>query len=178
MPLELRQAERVALGRIQKSNSKGEKTMFRRSIHVSVTLASMLAFTIMARAQGVCSASGIAGTYVIKCSGYLTPGPNAPMVPAALLAKGVGEPNGNWSGTGTVSLGGVIVTQDVKSVGPTEVKPDCTGSITYSQTINGQPGPNIHFNFIVGKNSAVIDGIGTDPGSVFSCTLTRVSKPD
>jgi hypothetical protein len=153
--------------------------MFRRSIHVSVALASMLAFGIMAKAQGVCSASGIAGTYVVKCSGYLTPGPNAPMVPATLLGKAVGERNGNWSGNGgTLSIGGTIVTQDVKSVGPAEVKPDCTGSITYSQTINGQSAPNIHFNFIVGKNSDVIDGIGTDPGSVFACTLTRVSERD
>jgi len=153
--------------------------MFRRSIQVSVALASMLAFTIMAKAQGVCSASGIAGTYVVKCSGYLTPGPNAPMVPATLLGKAVGERNGNWSGNGgTLSIGGTIVTQDVKSVGPAEVKPDCTGSITYSQAINGQSAPNIHFNFIVGKNSDVIDGISTDPGSVFACTLTRVSERD
>jgi hypothetical protein len=76
----------------------------------------------MAKAQGVCSASGIAGTYVVKCSGYLTPGPNAPMVPATLLGKAVGERNGNWSGNGgTLSIGGTIVTQDVKSVGPAEV---------------------------------------------------------
>ena len=99
------------------------------------------------------------------------------MVPSALLAKATADKDGNWSGTGgTLSLGGAIVTQDVQSVGPAQVNPDCTGNITYSQTINGQPAPNIHFNFIVEKDSEVIDGIGSDPGTVFSCTLTRVSK--
>jgi hypothetical protein len=98
------------------------------------------------------------------------------MVPATGLSKAVADKDGNWSGSGTLSLGGAIVTQNVQSVGPAMVNPDCTGSLTYSQTINGQPAPDIHFNFIVEKNSDVIDGIGTDPGSVFSCTLTRISK--
>jgi len=151
--------------------------MRRQFIHISAVFMVVCALTLFARAQDRCSAAGIAGTYVVKCSGYLTPGPNAPMLPATLLGTAVGEKDGNWSGSGgTLSVGGAIVTQDVKSVGPTQVNPDCTGTITYSQTLDGQPGPNIHFNFIVEKNSEIIDGIGADPGSAFSCTLTRQSK--
>lgn len=151
--------------------------MLRRSIHISIALTVLFAFSVIANAQEKCSVRNTAGTYVVKCNGYLTPGPNAPMVPSALLAKATADKDGNWSGSGgTLSLGGAIVTQDVQSVGPAQVNPDCTGNITYSQTINGQPGPNIHFNFIVEKDSDVIDGIGSDPGTVYSCTLTRVSR--
>ena len=137
---------------------------------------AMLAVAATTYAQEKCSASASAGTYVVKCNGYLTPGPNAPLVPAAVLSKATADSEGNWSGSGTLSLGGTIVTQDVKSVAPAETHPDWTGTITYAQTINGQPGPDIHFNFIVEKNSEIIDGIGADPASVFSCTLTRLSK--
>ena len=150
--------------------------MFRKSIHVTIAVVLVLAFSVSAGAQRVCSVSAIAGTYVVQLSGYLTPGPNAPMVPATLLATAVGDKDGNWTGSGTLSIGGTIVTQDVKSVGPAQVNPDCTGGIAYSQTLNGQPGPDIHFNFIVGKNNETLEGIGTDPGSAFSGTLTRVRR--
>jgi len=143
---------------------------------VSILVSVVFALVVGAAAQEKCSADTTAGNYDVKCSGFLSPGPNAPMVPATLLSKASADADGNWSGSGTLSLGGTIVTQDVQSVGPTHTNPDCTGSITYSQTINGQPGPDIHFNYIVGKNGDVIDGIGTDPGSVFSCTLARVRK--
>jgi hypothetical protein len=150
--------------------------MFHRSNHLSMTLVAVFASNFMANAQEKCSVAANVGTYAVKCNGYLTPRPNAPMVPATGLSKAVADKDGNWSGSGTLSLGGAIVTQNVQSVRPAMVNPDCTGSLTYSQTINGQPAPDIHFNFIVEKNSDVIDGIGTDPGSVFSCTLTRISK--
>ena len=153
------------------------KTVSRKTITFCISLIIACAFNGTASAQQKCTNAGIAGTWVVKCSGYLTPAPDAPMVPATLLSKAVADKEGKWSSSGgTLSLGGTIVTQDVESVGPAQTNPDCTGSITYSQRINGQPGPNIHFNYIVGKHNNTIDGIGTDPGSVFSCTLTRVSE--
>jgi hypothetical protein len=150
--------------------------MFRRSSHLSLILVAVFAVNVVGNAQEKCSVGASAGTYVVKCNGYLTPGPNAPMVPATGLAKAVADKDGNWSGSGTLSLGGAILSQKVQSVRPAQVNPDCTGSLTYSQTIDGQPAPDIHFNFIVGEDSDVIDGIGTDPGSVFSCTLKRLGK--
>jgi hypothetical protein len=149
--------------------------MFRR-IDICLALIASLGLSVVAEAQDACTVSGIAGKYVVTCNGYISPAPNAPMLPATLLASANAAKNGQWSGTGTLSLGGSIVAQDVKSVGPAKVNPDCTGSITYSQTINGQPAPDIHFNFIVGEGSRKLDGISTDPGTVFSCTLTRVGK--
>lgn len=151
--------------------------MFRRiDVCLALLAALGLGLSVFATAQDACTASGIAGKYVVKCNGYISPAPNAPMLPATLLASANATKNGQWTGTGTLSLGGSIVTQDVKSVGPAQVNPDCTGSITYSQTINGQPAPDIHFNFIVGEGSRKLDGISIDPGTVFSCTLTRVGK--
>lgn len=158
-----------------KNFSQRENDMFRR-IDVCVALLAGLGLSVFAKAQDACTASGIAGTYVVTCNGYISAAPNAPLLPATLLASANAAKNGQWSGTGTLSLGGSIVTQDVKSVGPAQVNPDCSGSITYSQTIDGQPAPDIHFNFIVGRESQKLNGISTDPGTVFSCTLTRVGK--
>lgn len=150
--------------------------MFRQSGCICVVLTVVFSLPITAAAQGRCSARGIAGSWIVKCYGYLAPASSAPLLPATLLGKATADEHGNWSGSGgTLSIGGTIVTQDVKSVGPAQVNPDCTGNITYSQTIDGQAGPNIHFNFIIGKHNDVIDGIGTDPGTVFSCTLTKVN---
>ncbi len=152
------------------------KTVSRKTITLCISLMIGCALSGTAFTQQKCTNGGIAGTWVVKCSGYLTPAPNAPLVPATLLSKAVADKDGNWGGSGTLSLGGTIVAQDVQSVGPAQTNPDCTGTITYSQKINGQPGPDIHFNYIVGKSGDTIDGIGADPGSVFSCRLTRVDR--
>jgi hypothetical protein len=81
----------------------------------------------------------------------------------------VSEPS---SGTaGTVSLGGAIVTQTVSGTG--QINPDCTGTITYSQTINSQPGPPINITFVVSENGDKIDGLVTDPGAMFARKLLR-----
>ena len=160
-----------------RTSLKGKNDMFRRIDVCLALLAGLgLGLSVFAKAQDACTASGIAGTYVVTCNGYISAAANAPLLPATLLASANAAKNGQWSGTGTLSLGGSIVTQDVKSVGPAQVNPDCTGSITYSQTIDGQPAPDIHFNFIVGRESQKLNGISTDPGTVFSCTLTRVGK--
>ena len=66
-----------------------------------------------------------------------------------------------------------IVTQTVS--GTEQINPDCTGTITYSQTINSQPGPPINITFVVSENGDKIDGLVTDPGATFACKLTRIS---
>jgi hypothetical protein len=120
-----------------------------------------------------CSTRTTAGRYLVRCDGYLTPGPSAPQVPAKTLATATADRNGNFTGLGTVSLGGVIVTQTVS--GTEQINPDCTGTITYSQTINTQPGPPINIAFVVSENGDKIDGLVTDPGATFACKLTRIS---
>jgi hypothetical protein len=56
--------------------------------------------------------------------------------------------------------------------------PDCTGTIAYEQTINGQPAGTINLAFVVSENGHKIDGLSVDAGAVFSCHLTRISREE
>jgi hypothetical protein len=125
-------------------------------------------------AQDYCSPSTNVGKYIVVCDGYLTPGPNAPLTPARVLSVGSSNFAGEINATGTVNIGGVIVTQQV--TGTEKVNSDCTGTVTYSQTINGQRAGSISFTFVISENGNRIDGLSTDPGSVPSCVLTRTSR--
>jgi len=121
-----------------------------------------------------CSSETTVGQYLVVCDGYLTPAPNAPLVPAKLMATSTSDFGGNIKATGTVSIGGQIVTQVV--TGTEKVNPDCTGTVSYTQTINGQPGPPLDVTFYISGGGDRIDGLSTDPGTVFACVLTRISR--
>ena len=125
-------------------------------------------------AADYCSPSTTVGKYLVVCDGYLTPGPNAPLTPAKVLSVASSNFAGEHNATGTASIGGQVVTQQVTGIA--KVNPDCTGSVTYTQTINGQPAGSISFTFVVSENGNRIDGLSTDPGSVLSCVLTRTSR--
>jgi hypothetical protein len=123
-----------------------------------------------------CTSRTTFGKYLVRCDGYLSLGPGAPQVPAKTLSTATADRNGHFTGSGTVSLGGAIVTQTVS--GTAAVNPDCTGTITYAQTINGQPGPPIDITFVISEGGDKIDGLVTDPGSTYACSLSRVSKTE
>lgn len=119
-----------------------------------------------------CSARTTVGRYLVLCEGFLSPAPNSPLVPARELATVSADASGTFkSANGILTLGGTVVHSAVIGTGVT--KPDCTGTITYQQTINGQAAPDLHIAYVVSKNGDAIDGIVVDPGSVFSCHLTR-----
>jgi hypothetical protein len=141
-----------------------------------IALFALLAVLLTAssvRAQQ-CSAKTTVGRYVVVCEGYLTPGPNAPLTVAKELAVVTADATGTFKGTGTLSLGGAIVEQAVNGVAV--ISSDCTGTITYHQTIDGQPVPDFHDTFVITEGGDRIDGMATDPGSVFSCRLLRISE--
>lgn len=122
-----------------------------------------------------CSTKTTVGRYKVVCDGFLTPGPNAPLLPAKELGTVNADQNGTFTSTdGKISLGGTIVTQTV--TGTETLNTDCTGSIAFSQTINGQPAPPLHIDFVVSDNGNKIEGLAVDPGTVFSCRLTRLSN--
>jgi hypothetical protein len=104
--------------------------------------------------------------------GFLSTGPNSPLVPAKLLSVVTADANGNYKGTGTIVVGGQFFTQQV--FGTQQLNEDCTGTITYKQTLNGQPAPDISFTFVVSDHGNRIDGLSLDPGSVFSAVLRRL----
>lgn len=118
-----------------------------------------------------CSPRMTAGKYIVTCDGFLTPAPGAPMVPAKLLSVATSDRQGNITGSGTVSLGGTILTQTV--TGTEQLNADCTGTVTYQTVLNGQPGPPLNITFVVSQNGDVLDGLVTDPGAVFACKLNR-----
>ena len=122
-----------------------------------------------------CSARTTVGRYVVVCEGFLSPAPNSPPVPARELATVTADSSGTFTSLdGILSLGGNILHGAVTGTGVTN--PDCTGTITYTQTINGKPAPDLHLSYVVSKNGDAIDGIDVDPGTVFSCHLTRISS--
>jgi hypothetical protein len=124
-----------------------------------------------------CSAKTTVGKYVVICNGFLSPGRNAPLLPAKLLGTVTADDGGTFTGTSTVMIGGgPPLTQTV--VGTENLNSDCNGTITYDQKINGQQGPPLDINFIVSEDGDRIDGLATDPGTVFSCALRRVSKAE
>ena len=118
-----------------------------------------------------CSTRTTAGKYAVVCEGFLTPAPSAPLVPAKLLSVATGDRYGNFTGAGTISIGGTILQQTVK--GTEQINPDCTGTISYQTWINGQPGPPLDITFFVSHHGDMVDGLVTDSGAVFACTLTR-----
>jgi hypothetical protein len=145
--------------------------------HIAVLALTCLLVALsaaQAKDQAQCSTRTTRGKYVVVCNGFLTPAPNAPLVPAKGLALSVADHNGNFTGVGTISVGGTILQQTVK--GTEQINPDCTGTITYQQTINGQPGPPLDITFVVSQGGHIIDGLVTDPGAVFACRLTRTKE--
>lgn len=112
------------------------------------------------------------GRYSVVGDGYLSTGPNTPLVPAKILSIVTADANGNYAGTGTLVIGGQILVQQV--FGTQQLNADCTGTITYKQTLGGQPAPDIVFTFVVSDHGNRIDGLSLDPGSVFSAVLRRL----
>src|SRR5256885_3695587 len=53
-----------------------------------------------------CSAKTTVGRYFVICSGFLSPGPNAPLLPAKLLGTLNADDNGTFTGASTVMIGG------------------------------------------------------------------------
>lgn len=124
-----------------------------------------------------CSAQTTVGRYIVICNGYLSPGPNAPLLPAKLLGNVTADQGGTFTGSSTVMIGGgPAITQNV--IGTESLGEDCNGTISYTTTLNGNPGPPLDINFVVSENGDRIDGLVVDPGTVFSCELHRSPRSE
>jgi hypothetical protein len=118
-----------------------------------------------------------AGRYLVVCKGYLSPAPNAPLLPAKLLGTADADEEGNFTGSSVVMIGGGPSHQQTVT-GTEHLNPDGTGTIAYDQRIDNQQGPPLDIAFVVTDEGDRIDGLVTDPGAVFSCVLRRISKLD
>jgi len=144
---------------------------FKRAVIVAMGLSFVVLACSGLFAQS-CSTRTTVGRYVVTCDGFLTPGPNAPLVPAKILATATADTNGTFSGPGTISLGGTVIPMSV--VGTEQINRDCTGTISYNLTLGGQPGPPLDIAFVVSDGGLTINGLVTDQGAVFGCTLKRM----
>src|SRR5258707_5164703 len=87
-----------------------------------------------------CSAKTTVGRYFVICNGFLSPGPNAPLLPAKLLGTLNADDNGTFTGASTVMIGGgPPLTQT--GVGTEHLKSGCNGTIHHDPKINGQQSP-------------------------------------
>jgi len=93
-----------------------------------------------------------------------------------LLATCTSSKTAYWSCQGTVNLGGTILEQALD--GEANNTADCTGTITYTQTIFGQPAPDLNIRYVIWDQGDRISGLPVDAGSVLSCSLHRITKAD
>ncbi len=150
------------------------KHRWSKRIAIALSVVSALSFSAQRGLAERCSNRTTEGTYSVVGEGYLSTGPNTPLLPAKLISLITADANGTYTGTGTISIGGQIFVQTV--VGTQQLNWDCTGSITYRETIGGQPSPDLHFTFIVSNHGNRIDGLSVDPGTVFSAVLRRLDR--
>ena len=87
-----------------------------------------------------------------------------------------GQPNRFWDCTATVNLGGQIVSQELH--GQAQNSADCTGVITYEQSLGGRPAGQLKINYIIFDQGDTIQGLPTNSGGVLACSLKRISSSD
>jgi len=88
------------------------------------------------------------------------------------LGLATGDRDGNFTGSTTVNIGGLILIPDAKVSGKATINPNCTGNITYNK---GTPAL-LTVTFVVLREAKEIRGLVTDTGSVISCVLKRTGK--
>ena len=125
----------------------------------------------------VCTNSTTVGRYIYMCEGYISlTGSASSLLPARQLGTVTGDDNGTFRGTGTTNVGGLAMTGTVE--GTQKLNKDCTGTISYTQSINGQPGPPLNITYVVSEQGNRIDGLPTDQGQVLACVLRRISNDE
>ncbi len=121
-------AERIDLAaRLVRRNSllAPMKNLVRTTFFLATLFLSLAA---VARAQGggPCSATAVAGNWAYSYTGTIG------TAPVAAVGNGTLDRNGNWSGTQTSSLSGLISSDTLS--GTVTVNSDCTGTLTVTVT--------------------------------------------
>jgi len=117
-----------------------------------------------------CSNQTTRGSWVYTCEGTL---PTMAQTNTRLLGSCVATRQGYFTCSGNANLGGQVLTQTLE--GQANTAPNCTGTITYANTVGGQPAGTLDIYFVVSRNGDVIDGLPTNSGGVLACKLHRIS---
>jgi len=115
-----------------------------RSIIVHTALGMLVAAGMPSLAQppGQCGGQQMRGTWSVSMSGWQTftagpaAGQTAPVVGVAVV---VVDYQGNFTGPGTIVIGGVV--NDFEMSGTVEITPECTGVLKYAVKVKGSPVP-------------------------------------
>lgn len=121
-----------------------------------------------------CSPQTTRGFWAATCDGYLAPAPGQPLQPTRLLATCTSSRTAFWDCEGTVNVGGQILPQVLH--GQAINDENCTGTITYTQTIFSQPAPDLNIRYVILDDGDTIKGLPVDSGQVLSCVLNRIGK--
>ena len=142
-----------------------------------LAIATILMTVALAPAWGqACSNHTTKGTYGFVCSGFISPAPGVAQVPFSALGTVSATLAGVFTGAAKASVGGTIV--DWSVVGTQKLNSDCTGTITYDQKFNGQPGGQININYHVLDNGKEIRGMPVDQGTSIICNLRQMTRQD
>jgi hypothetical protein len=134
-----------------------------------LAMACFGAMATPAAAGPPCAAQTTRGSWMYTCEGTL---PAPAQTAARILGTCSASKTGYFNCTGTVNLGGQIVSQGLQ--GQATTLPNCTGTISYIQTVAGYPAPNLDINYVVTEGGSAINGLPTNSGGVLSCSLKRM----
>jgi hypothetical protein len=55
---------------------------------------------------------------------------------------------------------------------------DCTGNITYEQSLAGQPAGQLKINYVIFDQGDAIKGLPTNSGGGLTCSLKRINRSE
>jgi hypothetical protein len=132
-----------------------------------LALATLAAAPVLA--EPACTQRTTAGSWAFKCEGEVPVG-----VPTRSLGTCTTSRDAFWQCGGQINAGGTILQQQVR--GQAQNNADCTGTIVYTQTINGAPAGQLNIDFVILDHGNTIWGLPLNSGGVLACTLNRISK--
>jgi len=127
-----------------------------------------------------CSPQTTRGYYAFSCEGFaMTLPPAAPtLAPARFFGTCDADHTAYFACAGDYNVGGQIV--PVVAVGQGTTNKDCTGTITYDQSVGGYPIGTLTIRYTVLDGGDTIWGlpVANSPPSpqVLSCNLRRIGK--
>ncbi|MDH5287502.1 MAG: hypothetical protein OEX23_12835 [Betaproteobacteria bacterium] len=119
--------------------------------------------------SGSCSQQTTRGYWGYTCEGEYPVGQ-----PVRLLGTCTSSKTAFWQCNGSANLSGAFVLPQVLN-GQAYNASDCTGTITYTQTLGGEPAPDLHINYVILDQGGAIQGLPTNSGQVLACSLKRIT---
>ena len=131
-----------------------------------IVLVAALGATTSALPAPHCTQHTTRGQWMYTCEGDLG-------APAQGLGTCTASPTAFWQCRGRVNVGGGIHQQTF--VGQAHNNEDCTGTISYETTLDGQPSGVLHIDYVIYDQGGAIKGLPLNSGGVLACSLKRIS---